>query len=233
MGTFLTTTGVSYRLEEIIKNANERLILISPFFNVNTRVKELLEDKDRLKIDVRVVYGKSDLPPSEKTWLDSLASVRMSFCENLHAKCYLNENEALLTSMNLYEFSQVNNHEMGMLISKTEEPGLYSSILEESMRLVRISDEKPPATVSGTQTAPQRSEKPNTTKTTNCGFCIRCGSSIPLNVAMPYCSRHYKSWSRYKNKSFAEKQCHACGKKHKSTYSKPECRSCYSKHQAA
>ena len=55
MAEFLTTTGVSYRLLEIIKSAAERLVLISPFLRVNERIKELLEDKDRLKIDVRVI----------------------------------------------------------------------------------------------------------------------------------------------------------------------------------
>ena len=58
MAEFLTTTGISYRLEEIIKSANERLVIISPYLKVNPRIKELLEDKDRLKIDVRVIYGK-------------------------------------------------------------------------------------------------------------------------------------------------------------------------------
>ena len=112
MTEFLTTTGVSYRLEEIIKSATERLVIISPFLRVNERIRELLEDKDRLKIDVRIIYGKNELQPEENNWLESMNSIRTSFCKNLHAKCYLNEREALLTSMNLYDFSQVNNNEM-------------------------------------------------------------------------------------------------------------------------
>ena len=51
--------------------------------------------------------------------------IRTSYCKNLHAKCYLNGNRALLTSMNLYEFSQVNNHEIGVLVVREEEPHLY------------------------------------------------------------------------------------------------------------
>ena len=65
MAEFVTTTGVSYRLEEIIKSSAERLVLIGPFLRVNERIKELLEDKDRLKIDVRVIYGKNELQPVE------------------------------------------------------------------------------------------------------------------------------------------------------------------------
>lgn len=66
MAKFLNTSATNFFLEELIKNAKERVILISPYLRLNDRIKELLEDKDRLKIDVRIVYGKSDLHP-EKT----------------------------------------------------------------------------------------------------------------------------------------------------------------------
>ncbi|RYZ85059.1 MAG: hypothetical protein EOP06_16925, partial [Proteobacteria bacterium] len=61
MAKFLSTTGTNYHLEELIKGASDRLILISPFLKLNDRMKELLADKNRLKIDVRIVYGKSEL----------------------------------------------------------------------------------------------------------------------------------------------------------------------------
>ena len=63
MAKFLNTSATNFFLEELIKNAKERLILISPYLRLNDRIKELLEDKDRLKIDIRIVYGKSDLHP--------------------------------------------------------------------------------------------------------------------------------------------------------------------------
>ena len=117
MAKFLTTTAVSHHLEEIIKNAKDRVLLISPYLKINRRIRDLLEDKDRMKLDVRVVYRNRELQPDENEWLESMASIRTSYCDSLHAKCYLNESEALITSMNLYEFSQVNNDEMGILVS--------------------------------------------------------------------------------------------------------------------
>ncbi len=70
-----------------------------------------------------------------------MTSIRSSFCKDLHAKCYLNESEAIITSMNLYEFSQVNNNEMGIYIVKETDALLYNEIYEEVKRLIRISDE--------------------------------------------------------------------------------------------
>lgn len=141
MAKFLNTSGTTYHLEEMIKKASDRLILISPYLKLNERVKELLEDKNRLKIDIRIVYGKSDLQPEEINWLKGLDFVRTSFCKNLHAKCYMNENECIITSLNLYEFSQINNNEMGILIARDADNQLYSDAYEEAQRIIRISEE--------------------------------------------------------------------------------------------
>ena len=141
MAKFLNTSATNYFLEELIKNAKDRLILISPFLKLNDRMKELLADKNRLKIDVRIVYGKSELQPEEINWLKELTYIRTSFCKNLHAKCYLNEEFCIITSLNLYEFSQVNNNEMGVLIQRAEDAELYKDAYEEAQRIIRISDE--------------------------------------------------------------------------------------------
>lgn len=141
MAKFLNTSATNYFLEELIKDAKDRLILISPYLKLNDRVRELLADKNRLKIDVRMVYGKSELQPAEISWLREQSYVRTSFCRNLHAKCYLNEEICIVTSLNLYEFSQVNNNEMGILIRRSEDAELYRDAYEEAQRIIRISDE--------------------------------------------------------------------------------------------
>lgn len=141
MAKFLNTSATNYFLEELIKSASDRLILISPFLKLNDRMKELLADKNRLKIDVRIVYGKSELQPQEIEWLRGLTYIRTSFCKNLHAKCYMNEEMCIVTSLNLYEFSQVNNNEMGILIQRGEDSQLYKDAYEEAQRIIRISDE--------------------------------------------------------------------------------------------
>lgn len=125
----------------MIKTARERIILISPFLKLNDRIKELLEDKNRLKIDIRIVYGKNELQNDEINWLKELTYIRTSFCKNLHAKCYINEDSCIITSLNLYEFSQVNNNEMGIFVARADDAELYMDAYEEAQRIIRISDE--------------------------------------------------------------------------------------------
>jgi len=224
MAKFLDTTGVSYHLQQLINNANEKLILISPFLKINERIRQSLEDKDRLKIDIRIIYGKNELQPDENNWLKSLQSVRSSFCKNLHAKCYMNENEAIITSMNLYEFSQVNNNEMGVYVSKSEDSKMYQDIYNETMRLVRISDEIRVSVekIISSEEDNKISETPSGT-----AYCIRCKKNIALNTLQPYCPDCFKVWNRFKNKNYKEACCHVCGKENASTISKPVCYDCY------
>ncbi|HWS24660.1 MAG TPA: hypothetical protein VN226_09550, partial [Anaerolineales bacterium] len=92
-------------------------------------------------IDVRIVYGKSELQPEEINWLKELTYIRTSFCKNLHAKCYMNEELCIIASLNLYEFSQVNNNEMGVLIRRSDDTELYKDAYEEAQRIIRISEE--------------------------------------------------------------------------------------------
>lgn len=166
MAKFLNTSATNYFLEELIKNAKDRLILISPFLKLNDRMKELLADKNRLKIDVRIVYGKSELQPEEINWLKSQNYIRTSFCKNLHAKCYMNEEFGIITSLNLYEFSQVNNNEMGVLIDRSEDQQLYQDTYEEAQRIIRISEE---VRISLERVVPETSEVPPDTAASESG----------------------------------------------------------------
>ena len=48
MAKFLNTSATNYFLEELVKSAKDRLILISPYLRLNDKMKELLSDKNRI-----------------------------------------------------------------------------------------------------------------------------------------------------------------------------------------
>lgn len=140
MPVFLDTTGVSYHVEKIIKQAMERLIIITPVLQINDRVKDLLEDQNRLKIDIRIIYSESFLNKKQTRWLESLEFVKTSQCKNLNSRCYVNEQGALITSMALHQFPHINNSEMGIYISEDRDSRLYKEIVEEVQRLIRMGN---------------------------------------------------------------------------------------------
>src|SRR5690554_5744445 len=129
MAKFLDTQGVSYYLKKLIDNSNKRLILISPYLQLNNQLRLSLEDRHKFSIEIVMIYGKvSEINPAESEWLQSMPGIKLMFHPDLHAKCYFNENEAIITSMNLYMFSQQNNVEMGIYISKEDDEDLYNQI---------------------------------------------------------------------------------------------------------
>ncbi len=132
MAKFLDTTGVSYHLQQLINKASDKLVLVSPYLRgqrtTEARPSRIVRPSKSTFVSS---MEKSELLPEESEWLNSARSIRLSFFKNLHAKCYLSESEAIVTSMNLYEFSQVNNAEMGIHVSKQDDPQLYNDISEE------------------------------------------------------------------------------------------------------
>jgi len=121
MAKYLRTSSITAELENLIRDARKELYIISPYLKLSDNMKELLNDKEREKVDVRIIFGKQELAPAEMSYLEKLKYVRLYFSKNLHAKCYLNENKMIIASMNLYEFSQQHNREMGILIDNANE----------------------------------------------------------------------------------------------------------------
>jgi phosphatidylserine/phosphatidylglycerophosphate/cardiolipin synthase-like enzyme len=203
MAKFLNTTGISYHLEQLIGNTKDRLILVSPYLQLNERIKELIKNLTALKKDIRIIYRENKLAPDEVNWLDQQVGVRTSYCNNLHAKCYINDQEAIITSMNLYNFSQQNNNEIGVYITKAGDEELFNDTLKEIQRLLTISTE---IRVSVQKVAPAS----NAAKTTN-GYCIRTGVPIPFNIEKPMSLEAYRKWEEYSNEDYPEKYCHFSG----------------------
>ncbi|QQS50972.1 MAG: phospholipase D family protein [Bacteroidota bacterium] len=211
MAEFLDTQGVSYYLKKLINNSNDKLYLISPYLQLNNQLKLSLEDRHKFSIDIVIIYGKvTDINPDDSEWLKSMPGIKLMFHKDLHAKCYFNEQEAIITSMNLYMFSQQNNVEMGIYISKEKDEELYKQIASEVDRIKRgsehrtISVQKVEAIKPETKSASKPSQKQT-------GYCIRTGVEIPFNIDKPLSKEAYKKWNEYADPEYKEKYCHFSG----------------------
>jgi phosphatidylserine/phosphatidylglycerophosphate/cardiolipin synthase-like enzyme len=143
MAKYLRTSSISAELENLIRDARKELYIISPYLKLSDQVRELLNDKEREKVDVRIIFGKQELAPTEMSFLEDLKYVRLYFSKNLHAKCYLNESKMIIASMNLYEFSQVNNREMGILIDteNEEDKKVYEDATKDIDSIIHNSED--------------------------------------------------------------------------------------------
>lgn len=227
MAEFITRKAIVHRIAKIIEEAEEEIVLISPYINADNETKRLIENTKRA-ITIHVIYGKREkLRQNERGFFDE-RSVKLSYRKDLHAKCYLNEKEAILTSMNLYEYSQRNNDEMGILVSRKDDRELYEAIYKQAMEWKEDSSGvDAPATPLETPEESTWEESFKILEAAFWGFCIRCKEGITLNPGRPYCFKCYKNWNRYKNDEYKEKYCQFCGNEHETSKLDPLCGDCY------
>jgi|SRR6185437_14170155 len=221
MAKYLRTSAISAGVEELIREAKERLYIISPYLKLSDTIKELLNDKEREKAEVRIIFGKQELNPTEMSYLQSLKYVRLYFSKNLHAKCYLNEKKMIISSMNLYEFSQQHNKEMGILIERDNEADeqVYDdawkdieSILNNATDFSYVEAPKEverPKNDPIEKAVPKVENKKSASKAR--GYCIRKGVEIPFDIKNPMCYEAFKSWDKYRDPEFPERFCHFSG----------------------
>jgi|TARA_B110000091_G_scaffold204696_1_gene239669 phosphatidylserine/phosphatidylglycerophosphate/cardiolipin synthase-like enzyme len=139
MAKFLNTKKAVSEIEDLIRNAETRLILISPYLKLSKDFKELLKYRNSKDKITTVIFGKQELNPHEMKFLQGLRFVILKYNEDLHAKCYLNDDKMIITSLNLYEFSMNNNKEMGVLVDLNDESD--KELFEEAYKEIDFIDE--------------------------------------------------------------------------------------------
>ena len=233
MAEFITTKGTAYHIENIIRSARSKLVLVSPYLQLSKTFIERLKDASEKGVKVIIIYGKEDIKSTEKDLLSGLQNLDLYFFENLHAKCYFNEAQMVITSMNLYESSEKNNREMGVYIEKSKDSQIFTDAVNEVHSIIKSSKLIPLRKKENIEV-----EKPAFLKKIAIvipkpvvGYCIRCEKSIPYNPDRPYCEDCFRTWAIFNNPDFQDKVCHQCGKNRPATMNHPICSDCKKQNQ--
>ncbi len=135
----LGTTKISYEIEELLDSSENYLIIVSPYLKLNNRLKVKLSDAFKKVEHIYWIYRENELKNQELIWLKSFHNLNIFSIKNLHSKIYVNQEFAIITSMNLYEYSQINNHEIGVKLELNEDRNEYLNILNE-VRIILESE---------------------------------------------------------------------------------------------
>jgi hypothetical protein len=136
MPQFLTTSGTSHLIEDIIIRAKTELVLITPYLKLSRILLERLTEANNRGVSIKLVYGKVNLHPGEKKHIEALTNLELLFLENLHAKCYHNGTTLIVSSMNLYDFSEKNNREMGIVLTRRDDEDCFADALAEAHSII-------------------------------------------------------------------------------------------------
>ena len=121
MSKFLTGKDLEETIYNIIWDAKETLLIVSPFIKLDDYFKKLFnEHKNNHKIHLIIVFGKNEkavkksMSKEDFDFFKKFLNVSIIYVPNLHAKYYGNEKKGVITSINLYDYSFINNIEFGV-----------------------------------------------------------------------------------------------------------------------
>jgi hypothetical protein len=232
MPEFLTTRGTTHQLEQLIQDTDRRLTLISPYLQFSNNDLARLKAADNRGVETHLVLRTEKLRSEEQEKLRGFKNLSLYTLDNLHAKCYANEKCILISSMNLYSYSEANNWEMGVLLTDADGKAMIdarreiNAILQASTQrpmpgmirsLIANVFQRPPVSPTKKAVAPKKHE----------GFCIRCSDEIRYRPVSPLCGSCYSSWAAWENENYPERNCHRCGNSADVTKAKPLCTSCF------
>jgi hypothetical protein len=252
MAKFLNRFESTDALKRIILEADRQLILISPYIKLNLDLKNALNTHlNKPELEMIIVYGKNEednrksINEEDFKYFQSFSNVSIRYHKRLHAKMYANDEQCLITSMNLHNYSLKENIETGILtqyklvnsLLSLVAPKVFSDPLDS--QAINFADyiikkSTPQFERKGKKESSlfglfnSYSEGEITVNESRTGYCIRTKQIIPFNVTHPYGREAFEIWSSNgSNKNYEERFCHHCGRKNASTFARPICIDCY------
>ena len=139
---FLFDNQLIAAVESLIKNSKHRLLLISPFIDLDRRIQDALRDKlSKYDFELLVLFGKNEdnyyksIKKDSLDFLKQFPKVEIRYNDRLHAKFYQNDFDYIMTSLNLYDYSLAKNIEVG-ITGNFASKGLIGKVVDGTGTLI-------------------------------------------------------------------------------------------------
>ncbi len=198
MARYLNSADAREALEQIISGAEHKLILVSPSLSLSSRLFNRIHKAAVKGVHVRIIYRKNEARKEDMDRLKSLKNIDVKFSDDLNASCYLNENEALITSLDLRQAAR--SWDVTVKIKLTEDKDLFDRLRRDVENLYALAhSHNNPGHESDIKTI------------ISSGYCIRCSTRIRFDFNKPFCGYCQESWSIWLNEDYPEVYCHFSG----------------------
>lgn len=221
MAEFHTANGISFFIENIIKEAREELYLLVPYLQLSRELYEALKASSERDVPIIIVYANEDLHTEEKIKLGELVNLEIYRSENLNAKCCCNEENVLFTSMDMHQLSLNDNLEMGVVFNKSSDNELYKKVYGEIKSAITASQNMNLHKRPIEELVQSRIK----VKKIYHGFCINCAMPISYNIVNPYCRSCAPENDEAKT-GYKGNYCHVCGAPAATSPGSPLCDVC-------
>lgn len=231
--------AITGEIIRVIDTAEARVALVSPFIDKVLHIEQAVDRAIKNEVVVTVFtrkegtkLGGGNKAKSAIAWYRK-KGIEVVGVPNLHAKFYINENEAVLTSMNLIKSSWANSLEVGITVDGRDHQKLSDYLLETIRPWSGTESSSPVKTKTKSRASDKGKSKSRmavSQKQADEGFCIRCGDPLTkaqVKSGKTMCRKDYVAWAKAGDEDFSEKFCTTCGEPHQTTFSKPQCWDCW------
>lgn len=254
-GRIFTDNAITGEIIRIIDSARTKVALVSPYIDRVAHVEQAIAKAIARDVRVTVFTRMDGTALGGSNSREAIDWYRQNQVEvvgvrDLHAKFYINETTAVVTSMNLLRSSWSGSLELGLVVSGEHHSQLVTYLNETIWPWADSSNATSTEVreTSARETPPGRRPSPKAQSNksegffetifrevkevlvSGGGFCLRCRAPLTaadLDSGKVLCPRDYREWAKYKNAEFVEKYCTTCGREAKTSYARPQCRTCY------
>ncbi|PQA94990.1 PLD-like domain-containing protein [Chryseobacterium piscicola] len=295
---FLTGKELNEKIYDTIYNSEKYLLILSPFIQLDPYFKNEVFKTHLNNANVHIIigFGKNEnnvnksLRKEDFEYFTQFPNITIVYIPKLHAKYYGNENRSVITSMNLIDYSFINNIEFGVYsqrkLMSINQNSFFESAINTCFNVVeqegytiyvkRPKYEKKPlfgknyvgsevelnkidelikfgkvtkiclsdftnekyvnVALKDQRKSREEYHVKNDNKTDkstpHIGYCIRCRTTIKVDLGKPLCLDCYKTWSLYQDPFYRENFCISCGEKNNTSFNRPACSQCYKELQS-
>lgn len=136
----LNPNEIGARIASMLLESNKRFIAISPFIKVADWKKMMIALEKAIGNGVSIELYYREIKSKDYNYLNSIG-VKLFEIQNLHTKLYMNDSSALMSSMNLYEYSDLNARELGVFYTDLESYNKFYNYFTKYIEKVAVSKE--------------------------------------------------------------------------------------------
>jgi hypothetical protein len=140
MVQYLNTQAAYAEIENIVNRAENKLVMMAPYIQINrTLLQKIFHASEHRNIDVSIICHTGDIKPEEMAAINRINRLELFDLPNLHANCIYNEKALIMTSLNLFDYSQINNRDMGALLTYDKDANAFIAAVNETEYMMQLA----------------------------------------------------------------------------------------------
>lgn len=128
---------IGSKISTLIAESNEKFIVVSPYIDITQWKKIIVNLTRAIKRGVKIDFYFRELKEKDFQLLKKIG-VNVYKIKGLHTKLYLNEKEVIVSSMNLYEFSDLYSIDIAIHFKESTE---YNKIYDYFIKYINSKKE--------------------------------------------------------------------------------------------